>query len=237
MSAAAAGGGAAPKRSRSGSADDGAAGPLAQRIGFIGGGMMATALVKGLVAAGVAEPSRVTVSDMAGPSLEANFGGTGVNTTTDNAVVVSNSDIVVLAVKPNIVSVVLEGVGALITKDHLVVSIAAGVSIDTIAGQLPEGTRVVRVMPNTPCLVGETAAGYALGPSALKEDGEVVGTMLSAVGVAEPVPEKLMDGALMPLQQTSRGSVRRCVHARMLSLTHIATRLIAHCASCSCDGA
>ena len=78
-------------------------------------------------------------------------------------------------------------------QQHLIGSIAAGTRIEAIESALPEGTRVVRVMPNTPCLVSEGAAGYALGKNATEEDGKLVGTMLSAVGEAFLLDEKLLD--------------------------------------------
>ncbi len=75
----------------------------------------------------------------------------------------------------------------------LLVSIAAGVTLNRLAAALPTGQRIVRVMPNTPCLIGKGASGFALGKHATKPDGELVASLLSAVGVAFEVPEKLLD--------------------------------------------
>ena len=98
-----------------------------------------------------------------------------------------------LAVKPQVLPDVIAGIADKVTADHLIVSIAAGVKIDAIAKLLPAGTRVVRVMPNTPCLVGAGAAGVSGGPHATHEDVERVRSMFEAVGVAFSVPERLLD--------------------------------------------
>jgi pyrroline-5-carboxylate reductase len=77
--------------------------------------------------------------------------------------------------------------------DALVVSIAAGVTLARLSAGLPEGQRIVRVMPNTPCLVGRGASGYSLGERATTADGELVARLLSSVGAAHKVPEQLLD--------------------------------------------
>eukprot|EP00500_Bicosoecida_sp_ms1_P010359 CAMPEP_0203823178 /NCGR_PEP_ID=MMETSP0115-20131106/48457_1 /ASSEMBLY_ACC=CAM_ASM_000227 /TAXON_ID=33651 /ORGANISM="Bicosoecid sp, Strain ms1" /LENGTH=265 /DNA_ID=CAMNT_0050732211 /DNA_START=84 /DNA_END=878 /DNA_ORIENTATION=+ len=180
----------------SGGAGGGAGGggdaPLAQRVGFIGGGMMGSSLAKGLINSGAALKERVLVADATPATLEALAPFVGV-VTTDNSELVRASDVVILAVKPQYVAPVLREVGRLLTADHLVVSIAAGVAIETIAALCPEGTRIVRVMPNTPALVGVGAAAFALGRHARKEDAGVVRRIMSAVGIAEKVSESLID--------------------------------------------
>lgn len=94
---------------------------------------------------------------------------------------------------PLTTQIVLREIKDVVTSDKLIVSIAAGVTISTIQSLLGSGVRVVRVMPNTPCLVGETAAAYALGANATKADGDVVNSLLSACGVAVPVKESMLD--------------------------------------------
>ena len=88
---------------------------------------------------------------------------------------------------------VLAGVRDSIRGDALVVSIAAGVTLARLAASLPPSQRIVRVMPNTPCLIGRGASAYSLGPNAKPQDGQLVGELLSAVGVAHQVPENLLD--------------------------------------------
>jgi len=161
-------------------------------VGFIGGGQMSSALVKGMLAAGLVSAGQVHCSD----ASEAQLGplaSLGIHTTTDNKALVSACKIVILAVKPHIVPIVLKEVSSLVTKEHLIVSVAAGVTIASIAELLPEGTRVVRTMPNTPALAGAGATAFAPGPSATKEDSETVRALFQSVGVAHALPEKSLD--------------------------------------------
>ena len=98
-----------------------------------------------------------------------------------------------LAVKPQSMADVLEHLRHVVTPEHLVVSIAAGVSIATLEAGLGPDRRIVRVMPNTPALVGEGASGYCLGPHAREADEAVVRRCLDAVGRSHRVPEPLLD--------------------------------------------
>ncbi len=100
---------------------------------------------------------------------------------------------IILAVKPNTVGPVLDELKILFTNEHLLISIAAGVKISFIEAHLNWGVKVVRVMPNQPCLVGESASGYALGKSAKKEDKDIVQKVLESVGIAFSMDEKQLD--------------------------------------------
>jgi pyrroline-5-carboxylate reductase len=106
--------------------------------------------------------------------------------------VVAASDVVFIAVKPQYVAPVLREVRPQLTKDHIIVSIAAGVTLNTLKEAAGEDARIVRVMPNTPCLVGETAAAMCLGGRADENDAEIISTLLSAVGKIYKVDEKLL---------------------------------------------
>src|SRR6185436_6511420 len=101
--------------------------------------------------------------------------------------------VIFLAVKPQQISEAMAAVRELIRADALVVSIAAGVTLSRLADGLPAKQRIVRVMPNTPCLIGKGASAYSLGQTATAEDGELVAKLLSAVGAAFEVPEKMLD--------------------------------------------
>ena len=103
------------------------------------------------------------------------------------------ADIVFLSVKPYCMDGVLDNIRSKVTKNHLMVSIAAGYSLGAMAEHLPLETRMVTVMPNTPSLVGAGAAGYCLGEHALPEDAETINKLMSAVGIANLVSEKQMD--------------------------------------------
>jgi len=161
-------------------------------VGFVGGGKMAEALASGILAKGLVTADRVTVCELLADRRQYLADKLGVTTSEDNAAV-ADAEVVVIAVKPNAVAIVLEGLRGCVRPDQLVVSIAAGVTIATLEAGLPEGTRIVRVMPNTPCLVGEGAAGFACGSAATDADAAVVEEMLGAVGRAFRLDEKLID--------------------------------------------
>ncbi len=162
------------------------------RWGFIGAGKMATALIRGMLRVGTPRES-ISASD---PHPEARAGllaETGIGTHESNLAVAGCSDVLVLAVKPQTMAAVLAQLRPAITPEHLIVSVAAGVSIATIADGIGADRRIVRAMPNTPALVGEGAAAYSLGPSARESDEATVRECLEAVGRAFRVPENLLD--------------------------------------------
>lgn len=167
---------------------------LGIEIGFVGGGKMAEALVRGLLGAELCAPEQLIVSDVLEQRRRYLQDEIGVRSTADNAEVADFARVIVLAVKPNvIVTPVLRELAPQIQRQHLIVSIAAGVPLRILESALPEGQRAVRVMPNTPALVGEMAAGYSLGRHATDEDGKLVGKMLGAVGKSFELDEKLLD--------------------------------------------
>jgi pyrroline-5-carboxylate reductase len=165
---------------------------LHERIGFIGGGQMATALANGFIKAGLVAADRLSASDVDEGARQRFAAATGVVATVDSATVVKGSDVLILAVKPQQMAGVLADLhGQLDGK--LVISIAAGIRLAQLAEGLGGGPRLVRVMPNTPCLVGQGASGFCLGPNATQDDARLVQSMLEAVGIACQVDEKLID--------------------------------------------
>ncbi|CAN0520401.1 unnamed protein product [Ectocarpus sp. 12 AP-2014] len=162
------------------------------RLGFVGAGMMATAMVNGIVASKVTEPGNVFVSAPHRSSLD-RLAKLGIRTSDINLEVASGSDVVVVAVKPDVVPAVLREIVPHLRKDALVVSIAAGIPL-AVLEQLAPGKRVVRVMPNTPCLVSEGATGFSMGSLATDEDRDTVHALMGAVGLAVEVKEALLDG-------------------------------------------
>ena len=163
------------------------------RIGFLGAGKMATALARGWLAAGLAQPERVIASDPLAPAREAFAADTGLRAVADNREAVAASDLLVLAVKPQSMKAVLAEISPVVTSRHLVVSIAAGVTLRQLAEGLGGERRLIRVMPNTPCLVGASAAAYSPGEAATAEDVSLVDRLLNAVGRAFRLPESLLD--------------------------------------------
>lgn len=153
---------------------------------------MSSALIKGMLSSGLVPPERVYCSDASEAQLRP-LASLGVRTTTDNKALVSACSIVALAVKPHIVPIVLKEVAGLVSPGHLIVSVAAGVTLASMAKLLPSGVRIVRTMPNTPALAGAGATGFALGSCATKEDSETVRALFSSVGVAHELPEKSLN--------------------------------------------
>jgi pyrroline-5-carboxylate reductase len=117
----------------------------------------------------------------------------GAKVVAENGPEFASCDVVILAVKPQMMQTALGQLRGVVRSDALVVSIAAGVTIEKLAAGFAPGQRIVRVMPNTPCLVGRGASAYALGPGATADDGKLVAKLLSAVGVAFEVPESQLD--------------------------------------------
>jgi pyrroline-5-carboxylate reductase len=163
------------------------------RIGFLGAGKMATALAKGWLAAGIATPQGLLASDPLAAARDAWQRDVGVPIAPDNRRLVEAVDVVVVAVKPQNLAAVLAEVKPVVSGRHLVISIVAGATLQQIARGLEPAIRVVRVMPNTPCLVGACAAAFSPGEAATEVDAELVEKMFRAVGVAHRVPEKLLD--------------------------------------------
>ncbi len=160
----------------------------------MGAGRMATALARGLVRAEMLPADAIVASD---PSEEARQAFArdvaGANVAAENVAHIAQADVVFLAVKPQQIGDALGALRGTIRADSLVVSIAAGVTLKRIADALPAGQRIVRVMPNTPCLIGKGASGFSLGEHATRADGQLVAKLLSAVGAAIEVPEELLD--------------------------------------------
>src|SRR5687767_8405527 len=163
------------------------------KVGFLGAGKMATALAKGFIRAGLVNAQSVFASDPVEASRTQFAGETGAKATTSNADVLKSAPVIFLAVKPSHVNEVLAEVKPAFTDRHVLISIAAGVPIARMEAVLGASARIIRVMPNTPALVGESASAFALGKGAHAEDGALVQKLLSSVGVAYEVKEALLD--------------------------------------------
>jgi pyrroline-5-carboxylate reductase len=164
-----------------------------RRIGFLGAGNMAAALIKGLLHGKVVPAERIIASDVKAERLEQLHGSHGIRTTADNHVLLRESDVVVLAVKPQVIDRVLTEVGADVRPDQLVVSVAAGVPIEALEGRLPRGSHVVRAMPNTPATVQAGATAIAGGSHAHEGDLLIARELFEAVGRVVVLDETLLD--------------------------------------------
>ncbi|HOX55882.1 MAG TPA: pyrroline-5-carboxylate reductase [Candidatus Paceibacterota bacterium] len=162
-------------------------------IGFLGAGKMATALGRGFIRAGLVSAKHVMASDLSAAARAAFERETGARTTPSNRAVLRFAEVLVLAVKPDQAAGVLADIRADFTGKHLLISIAAGVTLARLEAGLDAGARLIRVMPNTPALVGTSAAGFALGKSARPQDAELVQRLFAAVGLAFQLKESLLD--------------------------------------------
>lgn len=165
------------------------------KIGFLGAGKMATALAKGFINAKLAKPKDIIAADPYESARNHFTEETGAKTTVSNAEAATFADVLILATKPDQVAAALaEGREPLERKKgYLLISIAAGVTILKLEGALPAGARVIRAMPNTPALIGESASAFAPGSSATAVDADLAKKLLSAVGIAFQVKESLLD--------------------------------------------
>src|SRR4051812_3539363 len=163
------------------------------RIGFLGAGKMAAAPPKGFVRAGRAKPEDVLASDPIEAARNSFTQETGAKAATSNQEVAAFAHVLIVAVKPDYVAPVLAEIKSSFTTNHLLISIAAGVPIAKFELALGSNARIVRVMPNTPALVGASASAFALNKAATPADAELVQKLLSSVGVALSVKESLLD--------------------------------------------
>ena len=164
-----------------------------KRIGIIGAGTMGEVLTKALISGCSVSPEHITLADIEGHRLEQLHADYGIQTTTDNSRAIEGADILILAVKPQILGTVLNGIAGILETETLVVSIAAGIAIVTIEESLGPAHRVIRVMPNTPAMIGQGATAIAAGRNAREEDLAIVRRIFDAVGLTVTVDEDLMD--------------------------------------------
>jgi pyrroline-5-carboxylate reductase len=163
------------------------------KIGFVGAGNMAEALMKGIIAAGITTAEDVIASEIVPARRDYITKTLKVRTTADITEVARSSEVIILAVKPQQLGSVLDELKPILNSKHLLISIAAGIKIEFIEKHIKSDVRVVRVMPNQPCMVSASASGFALGKAAKKEDKDTVQTILNSVGIAFPLDEKYLD--------------------------------------------
>ncbi len=162
-------------------------------LGFLGAGKMAAALARGFITAKLTSSKNIVASDVAEASRKSFADETGVKPMPANLAVCKAAQTLILAVKPDQVGGVLAELRAHVTPRHLLISIAAGVPLAKLEVGLEPGARVIRVMPNTPALVGASASAFALGKHATPADAAFAQKLFSAVGVALQVKEPLLD--------------------------------------------
>ncbi|HXY54048.1 MAG TPA: pyrroline-5-carboxylate reductase [Nitrospirota bacterium] len=166
---------------------------LDKKIAFLGGGNMAEALIRGLIAAGKAKHDQILVTDISVDRLEHLRKTYGILVQNSNSEAAREAGIILLSVKPQVIERVLGEIAPVIDSKKLVISIAAGIAIAKVENALKDGSRVVRVMPNTPALVLAGAAALAGGKDATADDLGLVQSIFNSVGRSVVVDEKLMD--------------------------------------------
>ena len=161
------------------------------QIGFVGAGKMARALISALIDGGIASADKIICSDAIPQQLTHIKDQFGVAVTDDNARIIGDCDIVILAFKPQNFPKAVADLKGLVRPDLIVISILAGVPIERLEQYMP--ARVVRVMPNVACQVGQMAAGYAVGSNVGQDDLARVQRILNCAGTAIPVPQPQLD--------------------------------------------
>lgn len=166
---------------------------MKKTIGFIGAGNMAKAIIRGIINSKTFKPGNIIISNPHQSKLDAISQEYGVLTTTDNKEVAQKSNIIILSVKPKIYPAVIEEIQDIITEETLIVNIAAGKSIESIEQTFKRKVKVVRVMPNTPALVGEAMSCLCANQEVTSEEMQEIINIFESFGKVEEVNEELMD--------------------------------------------
>ncbi|HEY0464794.1 MAG TPA: pyrroline-5-carboxylate reductase [Polyangiaceae bacterium] len=164
-----------------------------RKIGLLGAGNMAGALIRGLLASNTLRPEQIRGSDVRADQLAELAKRYGIQTHSDNSELLAWANVVVLAVKPQVIGQVLEQISSLLKPDTLVISIAAGVPLAAIEARLPDGARVLRAMPNTAAIALASATGIAAGSHAGPEDLRFARALFDAVGRSAVLDESALD--------------------------------------------
>ncbi|KAI4348627.1 hypothetical protein L6164_009331 [Bauhinia variegata] len=161
-------------------------------LGFIGAGKMAESIARGAVGSGVLPPSRIRTASHTNPARRQAFESFGVKVLAQNQDVVKETDVVIFSVKPQVVKGVVSQLRPLLTKNKLLISVAAGVKLKDLQ-EWAGHSRVIRVMPNTPAAVGEAASVMSMGDAATEEDGNLIAKLFGSVGKIWKADEKYFD--------------------------------------------
>jgi pyrroline-5-carboxylate reductase len=166
---------------------------LSGKLTLVGAGNMGEALIKGLLGSGAVMVNQIEASDLRANQRERIAKSYGIKVVEDNQAAVTGAEVVIMAVKPQILDKVLEEIRPALSANALVISIAAGKSLASLEERLNEGTRAVRAMPNVACLVGAGATGLAGGKFATTEDLQLAQRIFNSVGMSVVLDESLID--------------------------------------------
>lgn len=166
------------------------------KLGFIGTGNMATAMMGGIIENHIAAPEEIIGADPFAPGRERVKEKYGIRVTGDNNEVVKNAEVVILSVKPQFYADVIAGIRDSVTDRHLIITIAPGKTLAWLAEQFQKPVKIVRTMPNTPAMVGEGMTGACKNAYVTDGDMEKALSILNGFGKAELVPEHMMDAVV-----------------------------------------
>ncbi len=164
-----------------------------RKIGFLGGGNMAAALIRGLLHSETMAADQIRASDVKAERLAELREKYGIQTSLENEEIARWADVIVIAVKPQIVDRILAPIGAVMSPGDLVISIAAGVPLEAFEARLPKDARVIRAMPNTAAMALAAATAIAPGAHATEEDVATAKALFEAVGRCVVLDESLLD--------------------------------------------
>jgi len=162
-------------------------------LGIIGVGNMGNALLSGILGSHILKPEQIIIYDINEEVLQNRIKEFNVEKARSNEDLVKNSKYILIAVKPQVIEGVLKEIGAVITEDKTIISIAAGISIAYIKNYIKKNLGIIRVMPNTPALVGEGASALAPNDNVSREELEFVKKLLNSVGLVVELEEKHID--------------------------------------------
>lgn len=164
-----------------------------KKLGLIGCGNMGLSMVGGIVSSGLITSDNIMVADKYQPSLERAKETYGVKATTENTELSEYADIIILALKPDLYPIVIDEIKDCVKEDAIIVTIAAGKDLASTEEAFGKDVKVVRVMPNTPAMVGEGMAALSPNKHMTKEETAEIVQIFESFGEAEIVPESLMD--------------------------------------------
>ncbi len=174
-----------------------------KKIGFIGTGNMGRAMIGGLITNKTVSENQIFVSDKNEKSLSLlKAKWKLVNCSADNLKTVKNSDILILAVKPDIYKTVINEINSIIEENQIIITIAAGISINKVESMFAKEVKIIRTMPNTPALVGEGVTGFCCNSNVSEVEEKMILPLLNSFGIVEKIEEKHFD-ALIALSGSS----------------------------------
>ncbi len=166
------------------------------KIGFIGAGNMAKAMMGGIIANGIFTGEEIITSDALESSLEIVKASLGVYVTTDNTEVAKKADVIVLSIKPQYYETVIKEIKDYVDEGKIIVTIAPGQTLERLEGLFGKSLKIVRTMPNTPALVGEGMTAACANSMVTQEELKYVCNILRGFGKVEVVSEHLMDAVV-----------------------------------------